>query len=118
MMMNPIRIEYGIRSIATNKGIRKMFITSKMAFPMYMLAKRPQTRSGLVVKRSGPGRMPHIMNPASITAVVADPGTPSASSGANRRSRRRLLADSGAATPAMSPFPKVSGCLDAFFSAR
>ena len=62
--------------------------------------------------------MPHIMNPASMTAVVADPGTPSASSGAKPLIEAALLADSGAATPAMSPFPKVSGCFDAFFSAR
>ena len=53
-----------------------------------------------------------------MTAVVAEPGTPRASRGANPLIEAALLAASGAATPAMLPFPKVSGCFDAFFSAR
>ena len=83
---------------------------------MYMLAMRPQTMSGLVWKRRGPGRMPHIMKPASMTAVVGDPGIPRARSGAKPLMEAELLADSGAATPSMAPVPNLSGCLEiAFF---
>ena len=62
--------------------------------------------------------MPHIMKPASMTAVVAEPGIPSASKGAKPLMEAALFADSGEATPAISPWPNRSGCLEYRFSAR
>ena len=116
--MNPIRIVYGTRKSQMNSGMRKMFMISRSRFPMNLLEMRPQTRSALFWKRSGPGRIPHIMKPASMTAVVGEPGTPRARSGAKPLIEAALFAASGEAIPSMIPVPNFSGCLETRFSAR
>ena len=51
-----------------------------------------------------------------INAMVAFDGRPSVSIGMNEVCAAALLADSGAATPRMSPWPKVPSRSDSFFS--
>ena len=50
-------------------------------------------------------------------AVVPDPGIPSVNNGIIAPPEAALFADSGAATPAIAPFPNFSGFLLIFFSA-
>jgi len=94
-----------------------MLINKRITFPTYMLAMRPQTRSGLVVKRK------RTRTDAPHHEAREHDGRRRGTRHAESEQRSEtlieaaLLADSGAATPAMSPFPKVSGCFDAFFSA-
>ncbi|CAN3975975.1 hypothetical protein GOGPGP_GOGPGP_13190, partial [Dysosmobacter welbionis] len=57
----------------------------------------------------GPGIMPWIMNAPIKIAVAPSPGTPSVSMGIIVAPQAPLLADSEAATPSISPWPKVSG---------
>ena len=77
--------------------------------PMNMEAANPQNTSGLVSNNRGPGLMPKLINPPSITAVVSLPGTPRISRGINEPTEAELLADSGAATPRISPLPNWFG---------
>ena len=72
----------------------------------------PQTSSDSWLKSSGPGCRPYIWNAASMTAVVPEPGTPSASSGTRLPPALALLAASGPATPSMAPSPNSSGVFD------
>src|SRR5262245_11867376 len=81
-----------------------------------MLSTRPQTRSGRFWNSSGPGWIPYITNAPSITAVVPDPGTPSASSGTIAPAVAALFADSGPATPSIAPWPNRSGVRESRFS--
>ena len=59
--------------------------------------------------------MPSISSAPIMTAVVPEPGTPSASIGMSAPTEAALFADSGAATPSTAPLPKSSGCLDSCF---
>ena len=54
--------------------------------------------------------------PPSRMAVVGDPGMPSVSIGSMEPVLAALFADSGAATPFMSPLPKFSGVFDIDFA--
>ena len=58
-----------------------------------------------------------MMSAASITAVVFDPGTPSANMGTIAPAEAALLADSGPATPSIAPLPRREGSCASFFSA-
>src|SRR5215213_4699180 len=84
--------------------------------PIYMLATTAQTRFALVVNMSGPGRRPNMISAPSITAVVLEPGTPSANIGTIAPAEAALLDDSGPATPSIAPLPKREGSLATFFS--
>ena len=61
--------------------------------------------------------MLYCWNPASITAAVADVGSPSVSSGTSDPAAEALLAASGPATPSIAPCPNSSGWRDSFRSA-
>ena len=52
----------------------------------------------------------------SMTAVVPEPGMPSANIGTIAPVAAALLAASGAATPSITPVPNFSGCFETFFS--
>ena len=58
-----------------------------------------------------------MISAASITAVVFEPGTPSANIGTIAPAEAALLADSGPATPSIAPLPKRDGSFASFFSA-
>ena len=80
-------------------------------FPTYKAATKPQTTSGLSKNSIGPAWISNIKKAPNITAVVADPGTPKANIGTKAPALAALFADSGPATPFISPFPKFSGFL-------
>ena len=84
---------------------------------MNMLAITAQTSSALVVNMSGPGRRPNMISAPSMTAVVFEPGTPSANIGTIAPAEAALFADSGPATPSIAPLPKRDGSFATFFSA-
>ena len=88
-----------------------------MTLPMYMLVTTPQKKSGLSVKRSGPGRNPYIIRAPIKIATVADEGMPSVNSGTSAPPVAALFAVSAAQTPSIAPCPNLSGVLEAFFSA-
>ena len=81
-----------------------------------MLATRPQNSSGRSVITCGPGAMPWIISAPIISAMVGFDGMPSVSIGMNEVCAPALLADSGAATPRISPSPKLRGGFAIFFS--
>ena len=60
--------------------------------------------------------MPWIISAPIISAMVGFDGTPSVSIGMNEVCAPALLAASGAATPRMSPSPKLRGGFATFFS--
>ncbi len=64
----------------------------------------------------GPGTNPHITIPPRRIAVVGEPGMPSVSIGKRAPVEAELFADSGATTPAISPFPKLSEFFDVIFA--
>src|SRR4051812_6065758 len=74
-----------------------------------------QTISGFVSNSLGPGWIPNRSSAASMTDVLALPGSPSDSSGTIAPPTSELLAASGAATPSMAPLPNRSGRRDMFF---
>ena len=81
-----------------------------MTLPVYMLAMRPQTKSGLSRNSIGPGWRPQMMSPPSITAAVGLPGMPRVIMGSSEAPPAAWAAVSGATTPSISPLPKRSGC--------
>ena len=81
-----------------------------------MLAMRPQNRPGRSVITRGPGAMPWIISAPIIIAMVGLPGMPKVNIGMNEVCAPALLADSGAATPLMSPWPNRRGGRATFFS--
>jgi len=87
-----------------------------MRLPTHMLATTPQNSSGRSVITRGPGAMPWIMSAPIIIAMVGLDGMPRVSIWMNEVWAPALLADSGAATPRMSPWPKLRGGLATFFS--
>ena len=87
-----------------------------MRLPSHMLAMSPQNSPGRSVITRGPGAMPWIINAPIIIAMVGLPGMPSVSIGMNEVCAPALLADSGAATPRISPSPNRRGGLATFFS--
>ena len=74
-------IANGMRRIEANIGTVASTSTTATTLPRYMLAIRPQTKSGRSMKSIGPGLRPQIIRPPIITAAVAEPGMPSASIG-------------------------------------
>ncbi len=120
MMQNRIIIgkiiRYGIFSTLTHIPIRGRFKTSSMTFPIYMEATMPQNTSGCSAMSMGPGRTPWIMRAANSRATVAFIGIPRDSRGMRAPPAAALFAASGPATPAISPVPNRSGCLERRFS--
>ena len=64
----------------------------------------------------GPGVMPWMMKAPTSSAITGCAGRPSDSSGMNDVCAAALLADSGAATPSMTPVPNFFGSFERFFS--
>src|SRR5918999_4013581 len=105
----------GTRAIEANPGMQNTLISSSITLPRYMLAMRPQAKSGFSSISSGPGCRPHIRNPPSNTAVDADPGMPNVNSGTIAPAEAALLAASGPTSPAIAPLPNLSGFFDTDF---
>ena len=74
-----------------------------------MLAMSAQSRAPCFSNIMRPGVMSSIIRAPSMTAVAPPPGMPSESSGMSEAPLAALLADSGLATPRMSPVPNRSG---------
>ena len=107
-----VRIANGIRRIAAKNGTKASTMRTPMTLPVYMLAMRPQTKSGFSLNSMGPGWRPQMMSPPSITAAVGLPGMPSVIMGSRAAPPAAWAAVSGATTPSISPLPKRSGCLE------
>ena len=98
----------GMRRIEAKSGMVVRTTSTATMLPRYMLAIRPQTKSGRSMNSMGPGLRPQIISPPIITAAVAEPGTPSASIGRMALLPAAWSAVSGATTPSGSPWPKWS----------
>ena len=83
---------------------------------MYMLPITPQKTSGCSVRRSGPGVTPWITRAPSSMAITTFDGMPRVKRGMKAPWAAALFADSGAATPSMTPVPNFSGSFETFFS--
>ena len=118
MATTGIRIRGGTISTRVNRPTIGMFMNRSMKLAMNSAAIRPQTTSGFWVNRSGPGVMLSARSTASSTAVVPEPGTPSASIGTSAPPAAALLPASGAATPLGSPVPKVFSLSTSRFSSE
>ena len=92
------------------------FRTSSIALPRYMLVTVPQKSSGFFSIIMGPGVIPWIISAPSRMPMTALAGMPSVSSGMKAACAAALLAASGAATPAIAPWPNCSGVLEMRFS--
>src|SRR5256886_8664183 len=111
--MNGVRIANGKRRMAAKNGTNASTMSTPMMLPVYMLAIRPQTKSGCSLKSIGPGCRPQMIRPPNMTAAVGDPGIPSVIIGSMAATPAACAAVSGATTPSISPLPKRSGCLEA-----
>ena len=87
-----------------------------MTFPTYMLAMTPQKISGCSFIMRGPGRTPWTSSAPMSRAMMTFGGTPSVRRGMNPPVDAELFADSGPATPSMTPVPNFSGYLENLFS--
>ena len=116
MATTGIRYFEGINNIFEKYLTSGMFKINKTIFPMNNAAINPHTTSGFCLNNRGPGVTSRVINIANKTAVVPEPGTPSASIGTKAPPAAALFPASGAATPLSSPFPKVSFLLEIFFS--
>ena len=85
------------------------FKRSSSVLPTYMLAISAHTMAPCFSNISGPGVMSSIIRAPSMTAVAPPPGNPSVSNGTSEAPLAELFADSGQATPRMSPVPRRSG---------
>src|SRR3989442_5031823 len=90
--------------------------TTSIRLPIHIDAINPQNRLGLFVMTCGPGWMLWIVIAPTIIAITAFSGIPSVSSGMNDVCAPALLADSGPATPWISPLPDCEGCLASLLS--
>ncbi len=81
------------------------FRITSIRLPIHIDAIRPQKSVGLLVITCGPGWMLWIVIAPIISAITAFGGMPSVSIGMNDVCAPALLADSGAATPRMLPWP-------------
>jgi hypothetical protein len=104
-----VRIANGMRRMAAKNGTNASTISTPIILPVYMLAIRPQTKSGLSTKSIGPGCRPQIMSPPSITAAVGEPGMPKVIIGSMAATPAAWAAVSGATMPSISPLPNRSG---------
>ena len=93
-----------------------MLMASSAMLPRYIEAMRPQANSGFCSISSGPGLSPQSRKAASSTAVEAEPGMPSVSSGIIAPEEAALLAASGPTSPAIAPLPNFSGVREAMRS--
>lgn len=98
----------GMVSIRVNRPINGIFMISSITFAISSAAMSPQTISGCSVNIAGHGVMLYSVSAPIITAVVPEPGTPSVSIGMKEPQAEALFAASGAATPRISPLPKLS----------
>ena len=84
--------------------------------PIHIETIIPQKRAGCSVITEGPGWIPWMIIAPIISAMTGFEGMPSVSIGMNDVWAPALLADSGAATPSMAPFPNSARFRDTFFS--
>src|SRR5947199_2169662 len=110
------RNRYGTVSSLIQMPIIGRFSTTSIRLPTHIDAIRPQKSCGLLVITCGPGWMPLIVIAPTISAITALGGMPSVSIGMNGVCAPALLADSGPATPRMSPLPNLPLAPAIFFS--
>src|SRR6476659_315096 len=110
------RKRYGTVNSLIQMPIRGRFRITSIALPTHIEAIRPQKSCGLLVITCGPGWMPLIVIAPTISAITALGGMPSVSIGMNEVCAPALLADSGPATPRMSPLPNLLVEPASFFS--
>ena len=84
---------------------RGTFRIKSITFAISNVAIKPHTTSGLSLNNNGPGVIFKVINKASNTAVVPEPGIPKVSIGINAPPAAALLPASGAAIPLGSPLP-------------
>src|ERR1043166_9353972 len=99
--------ENGTRRIAAKSGTQVSTTISPAMLPRYMLAIRPQTKSGFSTKSSGPGCRPQIISPPMITAAVGEPGTPRVIIGSSAEVPAACAAGPGAHTAPDLPGPEL-----------
>src|SRR4030065_379978 len=102
MMMGP-RTGKGMRAIRAQKPTSGKLRTSRITFPMYMLAITAQTNFGFCWKSIGPGWGPDIMGRRGGAARAAPVGNQNGKAGASPLLDVVLFAPSGAATPSIAP---------------
>src|SRR6476661_4715940 len=110
------RKRYGTVSSLIQIPISGRFRITSIALPTHIDAINPQNSCGLLVITCGPGWMPLIVIAPTINAITALGGMPSVSIGMNEVCAPALLADSGPATPRMSPLPNLEFGPASFFS--
>ncbi len=108
VMMTGAMMLNGMRRIAANSGTVVSTTINPTTLPRYMLAIKPQTKSGWSMNSMGPGSRPQISNPPSSTAAVGEPGMPNVSIGRSALVPAACAAVSGATTPSSSPLPKFA----------
>ena len=99
------RIQGGTLKTFTKKRTIGTFRISNTILAINNAAINPQTTSGRSVNSKGPGVIFNVINKASKTAVVPEPGTPNVNIGTSAPPAAALLPASGAATPRGSPLP-------------
>ena len=107
---------YGNFSRRTHMPMSGRFRRQEHDVPDVHRGDDPPEQVGLLWSSRGPGRMPWIISATKIMAMEAFPGMPRVSSGMKELLAAALLADSGAATPSMAPWPNRSGCFETRFS--
>src|SRR6187551_3124844 len=112
------RYLYGTVSSLIQMPISGRFRITSIRLPTHIEAISPQNSCGLLVITCGPGWMPLIVIAPTISAITALDGMPSVSIGMNDVCAPALFADSGPATPRMSPLPKVPLLPASFFSSE
>src|SRR5438105_1794676 len=110
------RKRYGTVSSLIQMPIIGRFRITSIALPTHIEAMRPQKSCGLLVITCGPGWMPLMVIAPTISAITALGGMPSVSIGMKEVCAPALLADSGPATPRMSPLPNLLLAPASFFS--
>src|SRR3954471_14312654 len=110
------RNRYGTVSSLIHMPISGRLRMTSIALPTHIEAIRAQNSCGVEVITCGPGWMPLIVIAPTISAITALGGMPSVSIGMNDVCAPALLADSGPATPRMSPLPNLPLAPAIFFS--
>ena len=110
--MTGAMIENGILKMDANNGTQVNTTNKPAKLPRYILAIKPQTKSGFSTKSSGPGCKPQISKPPSNTAAVGEPGIPRDNIGRSAAVPAAWAAVSGATIPSILPVPNLSPSLD------
>ena len=92
------------------------FRRTRIRLPTHIETISPQKSAGLSWMTFGPGVIPWMMKAPTISAITGCAGRPSVRSGMKEVCAAALLADSGAATPSIAPWPKSCGRREMRFS--